>query len=144
MTAGMSAGMTRAGSAGNLWRVKAGVLAAVGLTFGLWMGSCTDDGDSSQESVSSTTTIAVTTEQEPLLTEEVTLVVGHCYIEPLRRVGLDWIEADTALGTGGDQPENFSGTGTFTIVSQTAATFTDELGLVVAFKPDDGTPRGCR
>lgn len=120
------------------------LVAAFGLTLGLWTGACTDGGDSSQEAASSTTTTARTVDPEPLLTEEVTLVVGHCYIEPLHRVGIDWIEADTALGTGGDQPENFSGKGTFTVVSETTATFTDELGLVVAFKPDDGTPRWCR
>ena len=125
--------------------MKGRVPAAVVLTFALWTGACTDDGDSSQDPASSTTTTATTTtEPDPLLTEDVTLVVGHCYIEPLHRVGVDWIESDTAVGTGGDQPENFSGTGTFTVVSETAATFTDELGLVVAFKPDDGTPRGCR
>lgn len=124
--------------------MKGRLLAAAGLTLGLWFGACTADGDSSDDAASSTTTTTTTVDPEPLLTEEITLVVGHCYIEPLHRVGIDWIEANTALGTGGDQPETFSGNGTFTVISETTATFTDELGLVVAFKPDDATPRECR
>ena len=73
----------------------------------------------------------------------VTLVVGHCEIEPFPFAGIDWVESETAIGSGGQQPDEFTGRGTFTKLSETSALFTDQSGLEVAFKPYDGVPRAC-
>ena len=76
---------------------------------------------------------------------DVTLTVGHCFVEPIHVAGRDWVTRRD-LGYGGWVPKGFTEDGTFVVLNQTEATFLATGGAEVAFKvaPDPLLLRSCR
>ena len=77
--------------------------------------------------------------------QRVTLVVGHCYVEPVRVEGQTWITKRTLIGEGGGIPRDFTPEGTFVVLSGSAATFIADGGANVGFKvaPSPLQGRSC-
>lgn len=81
---------------------------------------------------------------------EVTLEVGHCFIEPLRAFGQTWGLTKTDQFGGGDaQPPGFSGEGVATVTDDGALLYVDRDGFELKFLPTsdpdvyDTTPVVC-
>jgi hypothetical protein len=76
----------------------------------------------------------------------VTLAVGHCFVEPLRVAGREWVTKRLYVGYGGGLPRDFTEEGRFLIRSATTATFVADGGAQIGFKVAPGPlpQRGCR
>ena len=76
----------------------------------------------------------------------VTLAVGHCFVEPLRVAGREWVTQKPYVGYGGGLPRGFTEDGRFVIKSATTAIFVAEGGAQIEFKvaPGQLRQRGCR
>jgi hypothetical protein len=76
----------------------------------------------------------------------VTLAVGHCFVEPLRVGGREWVAKRPHVGYGDGLPRDFTEEGRFLIKSATTAAFVADGGAQIGFKvaPDPLPQRGCR
>jgi hypothetical protein len=76
----------------------------------------------------------------------VTLAVGHCFVDPLRVAGREWVTKRPMVGYGGGLPRDFTEEGRFLIKSATTATFVADGGGQIGFKaaPDPLPQWGCR
>jgi hypothetical protein len=76
----------------------------------------------------------------------VTLAVGHCFVEPVRVAGREWVTKRPYVGYGGGLPRGFTEDGRFLIESATSAVFVAEGGAEIGFKvaPNPMPQRPCR
>jgi hypothetical protein len=62
--------------------------------------------------------------------------MNHCFVEPVKFDGKQWnVEFKKQFGWGGMEPKNWKGVGHMTYVSPDEATFVDDGGAVVVFRP---------
>lgn len=123
-------------------------LCVVAAVLGSLIACAGESDDAANPATTATTRTATTQPTETTGGGEaipVTLHVGHCYIDPLVLDGERWLQLGSPIGSGGPlPPPTFTGTGTFTRLTDTTATYKDEAGLVIPFALDDGSPRECR
>ena len=86
----------------------------------------------------------------PSTEQEVTLEVGHCFIEPLRAFGAAWgLTRADQFGRGDAQPSGFSGDGVATLTVEGTLLYVDQDGRELTFLPTsnpdvyDTTPVVC-
>lgn len=84
--------------------------------------------------------------ETPQTRTPVTLEVGHCFVEPVRIGGLEWVTRRPYVGYGGGLPKGFTEEGMFQVESGTSAVFIAEGGAEIRFKvaPDPIPERACR
>jgi hypothetical protein len=106
------------------------------------VGGCSDSGsDDASERATSTTGTVEREATTSTVAVPVTVVLGHCDIEAVTLRDQEWLPLGVRFGMGGGQPANFTGEGTFVVVSETEGRFEDRGGLVVPFRlNDDNTP----
>ena len=90
------------------------------------------------------------TSSTPSTEQEVTLEVGHCFIEPLRAFDEEWgLTRADQFGRGDAQPSGFSGDGVASLTAEGTLLYVDqdgrELTFLPASNPDvfDTTPVVC-
>lgn len=83
---------------------------------------------------------------DPTPGRRVTLEVGHCFVEPVRVAGREWVTVEPYVGHGGGLPRDFTDEGVLRVESATSAVFLADGGAEIAFEvaPDPRPVRACR
>lgn len=79
------------------------------------------------------TSVASSVRAEP---DTVTLVVGHCWVEPVLFDGERWgLPFEKQFGWGGGEPESWQGSGVMERLSDDRVRYSDNGGAVLTFLP---------
>lgn len=101
----------------------------------LAVGGCASEASPSG---SSDATVAEHAAAQAPAVAEVTLEVGHCWVEPVEFDGQTWrLRWTRQFGWGGGLPEPWQGTGVMTRLAEDRAGYVDNAGAELTFLPAD-------